>query len=311
MKLTPYPGYETHVMANIGGPEHQVPMEQIQAMIAKGNPAPGTEVKDIEIPGPDEGQKLKLRVITPAGLPEKAPIIMDIHGGGFVSGSVLIDDSRNLLVAENLPCIVVSVEYRLTTDEIYYPKPLQDCITAWLWLHDHAAELGGDADRMGLMGTSAGGNLCAGLQLWVRDHGLPAPKLTALVCAAFKRGKNASKLQFGELSGDETVDTAASVDYRYLPGDGQRPPYYAFPGYCDDLSGLSPTMIIAAEYDPLRADDLGYAARLYEAEVPCELFVAPRVTHGYCVVDHPLTRFTQRMIVASMKREFGMEVGKI
>ena len=54
-----------------------------------------------------------------------------------------------------------------------------------------------------------------------------------------------------------------------------------------------------------------YATRLMESEVPCEVFVAPRVTHGYAVVDHPLTRLTQRMITAAFKREFGMEVGEI
>lgn len=311
MELHPYPGYEAHVMANIGGPEHQVPMEEIQAGIAKGNPAPGTTIKDIEVPGPEEGQTLMLHVITPANLPEKAPVVMDIHGGGFVSGSVLIDDARNLLVAENLPGIVVSVDYRLCTDDVCYPKPLQDCITAWMWIHDHADELGADPDRMGLMGTSAGGTLSAALQLWLRDHSLPMPKLTVLVCAAVKRGKTLSKNLFGELGGAPTDVFAQTPDYRYLPPDGQRPPYYAFPGYCDDLSGLTPVMVVAAEYDPLRSDDLEYAERLLAAEVPCEVYVAPRVTHGYCVVDHPLMRFTQRMITASFKREFGLPINEI
>ena len=105
MKLNPYPGYETHVLMNIGGPEYHYTMEEIQATIAEGKPAPGTTITDTQIPGPDDGQQLKLHVIKPANLPEKAPIVMDIHGGGFISGRVEIDDSRNLLVAENMPCI--------------------------------------------------------------------------------------------------------------------------------------------------------------------------------------------------------------
>lgn len=310
MKPNPYPGYETHVLANIGGPEHQATMEEIQATIAEGKPAPGTVIEDIRIPGPEKDQQIKLHVITPANLPEKAPIVMDIHGGGFISGRVEIDDARNLLVAENMPCIVVSVDYRLCTDGICYPKPLQDCIAAWRWIHDHAEELDGDSDRIGLMGTSAGGTLCAALQLYVRDRNLPAPKLTVLVCAALKRGKTISKLEFGEL-GAEGTPFAESPDYRYLPANGQPTPYYAFPGYCEDLSGVGPTFIIAAEYDPLRSDDMEYAQRLMASEVPCEVFVAPRVTHGFAVVDHPLTRLTQRMITAAFKREFGMEIGEI
>ncbi|MGI6590589.1 MAG: alpha/beta hydrolase [Eggerthellaceae bacterium] len=306
MKLHPFPGYEAHTLQNIGGPENQVSMEEIQAGIAKGKPAPGTTIEDIQIPGPDEGQQLKLHVITPANLPDKAPIIMDIHGGGWISGQVEIDDARNLLVAENLPGIVVSVDYRLSVNGICYPKPLEDCIAAWMWLHDHAAELGGDPDRMGIMGTSSGGNLSAGLQLWIRDHELPQPKLVVLVCAALKRGFSTAKLEYGELGSSE-APLAASPEYQYLPADGSYPPYYAFPGYCPDLSHLGPTMVIAAEYDPLRTEDVEYACRLLSSGVPCEMYVAPRVSHGYCVVDHPLMRFTQRMITASFRREFGME----
>ena len=59
MKLNPYPGYETHVLMNIGGPEYHYTMEEIQATIAEGKPAPGTTITDTQIPGPDDGQQLK------------------------------------------------------------------------------------------------------------------------------------------------------------------------------------------------------------------------------------------------------------
>ncbi|MHC5791961.1 alpha/beta hydrolase, partial [Streptococcus pyogenes] len=79
------------------------------------------------IPGPDQNQELKIRVFKPANLPEKAPMILDIHGGGFVAGTVDIDNARCIAIAKRVPAIVVSVEYRLSgQDGIHFPKPMQD-----------------------------------------------------------------------------------------------------------------------------------------------------------------------------------------
>ena len=65
------------------------------------------------------------------------------------------------------------------------------------------------------------------------------------------------------------------------------------------------------EYDPLRDEGLEYAARLLMNRVPCEISCAPRVTHGFCVVDEPLTRYVHRGIAASLRREFGMKITEI
>ena len=121
-KVNPYPGYEKNVMMNLrtdaGG---SLSMAEIQAMIKGYTLGPGTEMYDMEIPGTEEGQTLKLRVIKPAAAANPAPVILDIHGGGFVSGSVDIDNYRNIYLAEHTPCIVVSVEYRLATRELPVP----------------------------------------------------------------------------------------------------------------------------------------------------------------------------------------------
>ena len=68
---------------------------------------------------------------------------------------------------------------------------------------------------------------------------------------------------------------------------------------------------IVAEYDPLRDEGLEYATRLLMNRVPCEISCAPRVTHGFCVVDEPLTRYVHRGIAASLRREFGMKITEI
>ena len=306
--LYPYPGYEAHIAMNLttdsGG---KISMQELQETIKAYKLGPGTEMKDMMIPGPEEGQEIRLHLIIPAGLPEKSPVVLDIHGGGYVSGSPEIDNYRNIHIAEHTPCIVASVEYRLATRELPFPAQLMDCHAAYMWLREHAAEIGGDPERIGVHGTSAGGSLSAGLALYLRDHGEPAPALTVLNVPGMTPETTGSKLMFGNL-GFSPASFYEEVDTIYHNPQGNAYSYYAFPAYCKDLKGLGPHMVIVAEYDPLRDEGLEYATRLLAARVPCEIISAPRVTHGFCVIDHPLTRWTHNGICASFRREFGMEI---
>lgn len=307
-ELSPYPGYEKHVAMNLTTDDGEnVSMQELQETIKAFKLAPGTTMEDRMIPGADSGLQLKIRIIKPSGLPEKAPIIMDIHGGGFVSGNLDIDNYRNISLAEMTPAIVVSVEYRLATRETHFPSQLMDCLSAYTWLRKHAEEIGGDPERIGLHGTSAGGSISAGLSLYLRDHGEKMPELTVLVCPGLDTQTTKSKLMFGNLGLPATryYDEIESI---YSAPDGMTPSYYAFPALCRDLKGLNPHMIVAAEYDPLRDEAVEYATRLLAEKVPTELLVAPRVTHGFCVIDQPLTRWVHRGIAASFRREFGMEI---
>lgn len=309
MNIKPYPGYEDHVCSNIGGPNgEKASMEEIQKSILGYKLGNGTTMEDKTIPGAENGPELNIRIIKPANLPEKAPVVIDFHGGGWVSGSNDIDNYRNITIAETTPCIVVGVEYRLCNAEVHFPAPLDDVVAAYKWVYQHAGEFGGDCDNLAIYGTSAGANLAGGLQLYLRDTNYESqPKLTVLNCPVIKRGPSVSKTQLGTL-GDPETKFAEDVDYLFYPADGTTPSYYAFPGYCPDLSKLGPTMLILGEYDPLRNEGLEYATRLYEAGVPCELIVAPRVSHGFCVMDKPLTHWVHKGMCASLRREFGMEI---
>lgn len=309
-ELYPYPGYEDHVKMNIQTDEGgKVSMAELQAQIKAYKLGEGTTMKDIEIPGTEPGTTLKLRVITPANVPKPSPVVLDIHGGGFVSGNVDIDNYRNISIAEATPCIVVSVEYRLATRELPFPAQLMDCHTAYIWLTEHAAEIGGDPARIAVHGTSAGGSLSAGLALYLRDHGEQQPLLTVLVNPELGPGNTASALQMGYLGAK--TDYAHSPLAIYANISGEPLSYYAAPMLCPDLSGLGPHMVITAEYDPLRDAGLKYAMRLLEEQVPCEIYSAPRVTHGFCVMDRPLTHWVHRGIAGSLRREFGMEITEI
>ena len=311
-EIKPYPGYEKHaaMMLETDYAETINPQE-LQKAIRPYTLPEGMTVEDHLIPGTQVGTSLRLRIFTPAGLPEKAPMILDIHGGGFVKGNLDIDNGRCVALANLTEAIAVSVEYRLADENIKAPESMLDAWTAYCWLMEHAEELGGDPARIGVHGTSAGGNLAAALALYLRDRGEPAPALTVLNCPALDSVRTTSTNQYGSLSASRNAyPNIGLVVYAHL-NDGEVPSYYALPGRCSDLRGLGPHMVITAEYDPLRDEGLLYALRLLETGIPCEILSAPRVTHGFCALQHPLSEWVHRGIAASFRREFGLEVKQI
>ena len=98
--------------------------------------------------------------------------VYGIHGGGYIMGTSAGTDALFDGWCQTLGCVGVSVEYRLAP-ETPYPGPLDDCLAGLRWTHEYASELGVDADRIGVYGTSAGGGLAAGLSLRARDEGGP------------------------------------------------------------------------------------------------------------------------------------------
>ncbi|MCD8329462.1 MAG: alpha/beta hydrolase [Lachnospiraceae bacterium] len=311
MKAKTFPGYENHYMSYLQGDSEDLrAAKEAQRKDLLGYDLPeGMTMEDHIIPGPEEGQELTVRVYTPAGLREPAPMILEIHGGGWIGGSLDIDNYRCIEIAKRVPAIVVGVDYRLSNDEVSYPKPLMDCYTAYMWMHDHAGELGGDPTKLGMHGTSAGGNLVAGLAMYLRDTMGPKCSLAVLNNAPVHLNftEMASYHQYREVSMDHE-DYACDAEGTYLGKSLMGTlPKYAFPGHAVDLKGLCPHFILAAEYDTLRDSSVRYGMRLLETGVPCEMIVAPRVGHGFTAVHNPYTEMIHDLMAVSFRREFGMK----
>ena len=266
----------------------------------------GIRIETRSIPGAESGQALTLRIVRPENLPQNAPIILDIHGGGWIAGTAASDDFRCAMLASMVPCIVASVEYRLAPQHPF-PAALMDCYAAFNWLKAHAAELGGDGERFGLHGTSAGGNLVTALSLYVRDFGGPKIALAAIVNGAFGLEKTMSYHQIQRYPLGPENGYCSLPEALYLGNlKGQSPSYYAFPALCPLLAGFPNALILVSEYDQLRDDGIAFAQRLYAESIPCELIVAPRVGHGFMSVDHPLTRQMFTRMADSFRNEFRM-----
>src|ERR1700757_731302 len=101
-----------------------------------------------------------------------APVVMYCHAGGFALGNLDTDHRQCVELARRGRCTVVSVDYRLCPEHPY-PAALDDAVTALRWVADNATELGVDAARIAVAGSSAGATLAAGLVQRAADGSLP------------------------------------------------------------------------------------------------------------------------------------------
>lgn len=259
------------------------------------------DIRELEIPGLDQDPAITVRIYQPKGKAPQTAALLQIHGGGFVVGSLNTEHANSVVLAQVLGIVVVSVDYRLAPENPY-PAGLHDCYAALQWMHNSAAELGIDSKRIGIYGNSAGGGLAAALALLARDKGGPAICFQYLgIPELDDRLETTSMVNFTDTPMWNRPNAEHSWDF-YLGEQYQRGgddvPIYAAPARATDLTGLPPAYINAMEFDPLRDEDVIYGLRLLEAGVAAELHTFPGTFHGASMV--PEASVTQRMLNESL-----------
>jgi acetyl esterase/lipase len=222
------------------------------------------------------GHELAVRLYFPAG-PTRRPAICYFHGGGFTFGSLESFDVVATGLAERTGAVVASVQYRRLPENSYRAAQ-EDCYTALVWLHEHAAELGVDPSRIAVAGDSVGALLATISTVMARDRGGPRLACQLLLYGAFamRPGRSCYASSRDPLLTAQRVDGFISVYNRQ-----QDPSFYPAPLALGDLSKLPPAIVVAAEHDPLREEALEYADRLRQFGVKVEVSVAPAMIHGF------------------------------
>jgi acetyl esterase/lipase len=240
------------------------------------------EVEERQVPGPPGDPDISLLICRPTATSAPVPVLYHTHGGGMVVGDNRVGVTGYLGWAEELGMAVVSVEYRLAPEHPH-PAPVEDCYAGLVWTAAHAAELGIDADRIIIVGGSAGGGLAAAVSLLARDRGGPAVFGQMLMCPMLDdRNDTPSSLQMAGLgvwdhTANETGWTALLGDQRGGPDVSP----YAAPARATDLSGLPPAFVDVGSAETFRDEDVAYATRIWQAGGRAELHVWPGGYHGF------------------------------
>lgn len=244
-------------------------LNQRRAETSKDVNEAGVEIEQREV------GTVPVRIYRGAGAP--SPAVIYCHSGAFVLGNLDTDHRQCVQFARQGSCTVFSVDYRLAPEHPH-PAALEDAMTVLTWVADNASELGVNADRLAVAGSSAGGALAARLAQCAADGAAPPVVFQLLHQPVLDDRPTPSKSEFIATPG---FDGPAVADmWRHYVGDGAVP-VDAAPGRIAELSGVAATLITCSELDPLRDEALDYALRLMWAGVATELHVFPGTCHGF------------------------------
>lgn len=252
------------------------------AAVFLGRPAPGVDIRSTTFPA--RHGDLPLRIYTPqAWRRTPRPVVVNFHGGGFVLGSARQGDWSASIVAAEADAIVVSVDYRLAPT-YRFPAGVEDCYDALLWTAEHAADLGGDPARLGVMGDSAGGNLAAVVTILARDEGGPAISHQALAYPATDMTEAVQEDVSVQLNTRGIVLSNDDMEIfrgHYLGPDVDPEDPRLSPLHTPDLSGLPPAIVVVAGLDPLHDSGVRYAQALADAGNDVRVEDFHQMPHGF------------------------------
>ena len=299
----PYPGLPPRVAAlttfldNIGRVSIvDATLDDIRAARAKvypttppfswitGRVPSGVTIDESSAPARD-GASIPLRWYTPAGRREDRPLLVYLHGGGWVQGSTRMYDPLCGHLAAELDAVVVSVDYRMAPEH-RAPTASYDAIDVVRWLHDHA-DHGVDRDRIGLCGDSAGGNLSAIVAQQLRDlrtsAGEPVIRHQALIYPATDLTMASPSIREHADGAILTEDKIIAFRTLYI-GDAQDAVAYTDPivsPLFGDVTGVAPALVQTADLDPIRDDGLRYAEALRAVGVEVRVTNYLGLPHGF------------------------------
>jgi Esterase/lipase len=209
-------------------------------------------------------------------VPDKLPVLFNMHGGAWIGGDAVFMESFCQRMANEVPAFVVNVNYT-KADEEPIPYAMEEVADTVKYFATHADEYGIDPEKMAVGGHSAGAHLAAGAAMMLKENGIGlACQMLVYPCTDIKEDP------------DKPEDLLSLIVRFFFP-DGGNDHRYVSPLRAKDeeLSGLSPALFVLCGPDELKPMGIAYAKRLIDRAVPVKIKEYPKALHGFLEVNRP------------------------
>jgi acetyl esterase len=236
---------------------------------------------------PAEVGDVDVRIVKPIGADHPLPVVLYVHGGGWVLGNAGTHDRLVRELAVGVDAAIVFVEYT-RSPEARYPVAIEQAYATARWITTDGADHGLDATRLAVAGDSVGGNMTAALALLAKQRGdvrFVHQSLYYPVTDAAQDTRSYREFADGPFL---TAKGMAWFWDAYSPdADGRRGEITASPlrATLDELAGLPPAFVIVDENDVLRDEGEAYARRLIQAGVPTTSIRYNAIIHDFMMLN--------------------------
>jgi acetyl esterase len=243
------------------------------------------DIDDTTVPGGPSGQ-VSVRILRPQGARRPLPVIVHIHGAGWVFGNHHTHDRLIRELAVGAQAAVVFPNYS-RSPEAKYPTAIQECYAVAKWVAEHGQERGLDSGRIAIAGDSVGGNMSAAVTLLAKQRGGPAFRQQVLFYPV--TDANFDTESYHQFATGYYLRRDAMQWYwdQYTTDPAQRAEPTASPlrASLQQLAGLPPALVITAEADVLRDEGEAYADKLRDAGVPVIVDRFHAIIHDFVMLN--------------------------
>jgi acetyl esterase len=254
-----------------------------------------------------DGLKVRLNIVRPAGSTAVLPAFVFIHGGGWILGDFPTHERfvRDLVVQSGFTAVFVNYT---PSPEAHYPTAINEIHAAAKWVAAHGAEIKVDGKRLAIVGNSVGGNMTAAVALLAKDKNGPSFKCQVMLWPV--TDANFETESYHEYAEGYFLSRAMMMWFwdAYTSDAAQRREIYASPlrATTEQRKGLPPALVQVAGNDVLRDEGLAYAASLDAAGVDVTSVRYENLIHDYGLLNAisqvPAVRDALHQVAETLKK---------
>ena len=280
----------TMIIAWLGSKVWGIRLMQFLIGFRKGKSIPELHNAECTIPSRNGGPDIRLRIYRPLNAEGNLPVMLYVHGGGYVFGCPEIFGDYIKRFIDTRPCILVCPDYRKAL-EAPFPAGFDDCYDTLLWIKDNARALGAKVDKLIIAGHSAGGGMTAALTWKARDTGDINVGFQMPIYPMIDDSHTTQSAQdmIAPLWGSPNNKLAWSLYLKGYNHDASRP-HYATPAKNTDYRGFPPTITFVGDLEPFRDETIAYVEALRKDGVTVEFELFEGCYHGFDLMETTVSK---------------------